>query len=121
MYRFLQEEEAARIDLLQGEEEHKRHIMKKKTDSITQDILTLSHAVIAVENQIASSDTQFLQVCAIQRCFFSHIVFVFISRYFFVVIGTDSYISPNYRITRIPPRGEQFHLCSFVWIIHTSS
>ncbi|XP_023260091.1 tripartite motif-containing protein 35-like [Seriola lalandi dorsalis] len=58
---FLQREEAARLASLQQEDEEKRELVKKKSDSITRDILTFSHAVIAIENEIASSDALFLQ------------------------------------------------------------
>ncbi|XP_076122570.1 E3 ubiquitin-protein ligase TRIM39-like [Alosa pseudoharengus] len=61
MYQFLQKEEAARLAVLEEEEEQKNQIMKKKTDSITRDILTFSQVVIAIENEIATSDTKFLQ------------------------------------------------------------
>uniref|UniRef100_A0A3P8S9K7 Tripartite motif containing 35-12 n=1 Tax=Amphiprion percula TaxID=161767 RepID=A0A3P8S9K7_AMPPE len=58
---FLQKEEAARLAVLQQEDEEKKELVKKKSDSITRDILTFSHAVIAIENEIASSDALFLQ------------------------------------------------------------
>ncbi|XP_019950179.1 E3 ubiquitin-protein ligase TRIM39-like [Paralichthys olivaceus] len=58
---FLQKEEAARLAALQQEDEEKRDLVKRKSDSITRDILTFSHAVIAIENEIASSDALFLQ------------------------------------------------------------
>ncbi|XP_061761147.1 E3 ubiquitin-protein ligase TRIM35 isoform X1 [Nerophis ophidion] len=58
---FLQKEEAARLAALQQEEEEKRELVRKKSESITRDILTFSHAVIAVENEIASGDALFLQ------------------------------------------------------------
>nr|XP_057905248.1 E3 ubiquitin-protein ligase TRIM39 [Doryrhamphus excisus] len=58
---FLQKEEAARLAALQQEEEGKRELVRKKSESITRDILTFSHAVIAVENEIASADALFLQ------------------------------------------------------------
>ncbi|XP_030646084.1 tripartite motif-containing protein 35-like [Chanos chanos] len=61
LYQFLQREEASRIALLVEEEEQKKQLMKKKADGITRDILILSHAVIAIENEIASSDTLFLE------------------------------------------------------------
>ncbi|KAM8824166.1 E3 ubiquitin-protein ligase TRIM39-like isoform 1-T1 [Synchiropus picturatus] len=59
---FLQREEASRLAALQREDEEKKELVKKKSDSITRDILTFSHAIIAVENEIASSDALFLQV-----------------------------------------------------------
>ncbi|XP_069559075.1 E3 ubiquitin-protein ligase TRIM39-like [Brachyistius frenatus] len=58
---FLQREEEARLAVLQQEDEDKRELVKKKSESITRDILTFSHAVIAIENELASSDALFLQ------------------------------------------------------------
>lgn len=58
---FLDREEEARLDALQKEDEEKKELMRKKTEGITRDILTFSHAVIAIENEIASSDAHFLQ------------------------------------------------------------
>uniref|UniRef100_A0A3B4YYX3 E3 ubiquitin-protein ligase TRIM39-like n=1 Tax=Stegastes partitus TaxID=144197 RepID=A0A3B4YYX3_9TELE len=58
---FLQKEEAARLAVLQKEDEERKDLVKRKSDSITRDILTFSHAVIAIENEIASSDALFLQ------------------------------------------------------------
>ncbi|XP_040013150.1 E3 ubiquitin-protein ligase TRIM35 [Xiphias gladius] len=58
---FLQKEEAARLVALQQEAEEKKELLKRKSDSITRDILTFSHAIIAIENEIASSDALFLQ------------------------------------------------------------
>ncbi|XP_029996165.1 E3 ubiquitin-protein ligase TRIM39-like [Sphaeramia orbicularis] len=58
---FLQKEESARLSALQQEDEDKKELVKRKSDSITRDILTFSHAVIAIENEIASSDALFLQ------------------------------------------------------------
>ncbi|XP_028310721.1 tripartite motif-containing protein 35-like [Gouania willdenowi] len=58
---FLQREETARLAALKQEQEEKKELMKKKTDSITRDILTFSHAIIAIENEIASTDALFLQ------------------------------------------------------------
>ncbi|XP_026074824.1 tripartite motif-containing protein 35-like [Carassius auratus] len=58
---FLLREEAARIAVLAEEEETKKQRMKKKTDIVARDILTFSHAVIAIENEIANDDSLFLQ------------------------------------------------------------
>ncbi|KAM9843605.1 E3 ubiquitin-protein ligase TRIM35-like [Aulostomus maculatus] len=58
---FLRKEETARLAALQLEDEEKKELVKKKSDSITRDILTFSHAVIAIENEIASDDALFLQ------------------------------------------------------------
>uniref|UniRef100_A0A8C6PCL6 E3 ubiquitin-protein ligase TRIM39-like n=1 Tax=Nothobranchius furzeri TaxID=105023 RepID=A0A8C6PCL6_NOTFU len=57
---FLDREEAARLAALQQEDEEKKELVKKKADLITRDILSLSHAVIAIENEISSSDALFL-------------------------------------------------------------
>ncbi|CAB1342186.1 unnamed protein product [Coregonus sp. 'balchen'] len=54
-------EQLRQIAILQEEEEQKRHLVRKKTEGITADILTLSHAIIAIDNEIASSDALFLQ------------------------------------------------------------
>ncbi|CAL8303551.1 unnamed protein product [Merluccius merluccius] len=58
---FLQGEEAARLSAVQQEHEDKKLLAKKRTDNLTKDILALSHGIIAVENEIASSDALFLQ------------------------------------------------------------
>ncbi|XP_065821126.1 E3 ubiquitin-protein ligase TRIM39 [Labrus bergylta] len=58
---FLQQEEAARLAALKKEDEEKKELVKRKSDSITSSILTFSHAIIAVENEIASSDALFLK------------------------------------------------------------
>ncbi|XP_030193699.1 tripartite motif-containing protein 35 [Gadus morhua] len=58
---FLQREEEARLLLLQQEHEDKKLLAKKRTDNVTKDILALSHAVIAVENETAAGDALFLQ------------------------------------------------------------
>lgn len=59
---FLQREETARLAALRQEDEEKKELVKKKSESITRGILTFSHAVIAIENEIASSDALFLKV-----------------------------------------------------------
>ncbi|XP_035380762.1 tripartite motif-containing protein 35 isoform X1 [Electrophorus electricus] len=58
---FLGKEEAARIALLAEEDEEKRQLMKKKTDNITRDILTFTHAVKAIDDEVANSDSLFLR------------------------------------------------------------
>ncbi|XP_074512555.1 E3 ubiquitin-protein ligase TRIM39-like [Sebastes fasciatus] len=58
---FLQKDETARLAALQLEDEEKKELVKKKSESITRGILTFSHAVIAIENEIASSDALFLK------------------------------------------------------------
>ncbi|XP_066529998.1 E3 ubiquitin-protein ligase TRIM35 [Hoplias malabaricus] len=59
--KFLDREEAVRLAQLAEEEEEKKHLMKKKTDNITRAILTFSHAVKAVDDEIANADSLFLQ------------------------------------------------------------
>ncbi|XP_055042288.2 E3 ubiquitin-protein ligase TRIM39 [Misgurnus anguillicaudatus] len=58
---FLLLEEAARISHLAEEEEAKKQAMKKKADAITRDILTFSHTVVAIENEIANDNIVFMQ------------------------------------------------------------
>ncbi|XP_045887364.1 E3 ubiquitin-protein ligase TRIM39 [Micropterus dolomieu] len=58
---FLQKEETARLAALQQEDQEKKELVKKKSESITSCILTFSHAIIAIENEIASSDALFLK------------------------------------------------------------
>ncbi|CAJ1075227.1 E3 ubiquitin-protein ligase TRIM35 [Xyrichtys novacula] len=65
---FLQQEEAARLDALKQEDEEKKDLVKRKSDSITSCILTFSHAIIAIENEIASCDALFLKyLCVFSR------------------------------------------------------
>ncbi|KAG9337847.1 hypothetical protein JZ751_027498 [Albula glossodonta] len=61
LHAFLRAEEAARISALQDEQERKRLLVKRRTETITREILSLSHAVIAVDNEIATNDALFLQ------------------------------------------------------------
>ncbi|KAM7371758.1 hypothetical protein PAMP_008968 [Pampus punctatissimus] len=61
LHEFLQKEETSRLAALQQEDEEKKELMKKKSERITRDILTFSHAIIAIENEIASSDALFIQ------------------------------------------------------------
>lgn len=62
---FLEEEETTRLAALQEESEEKKELVKKKSDSISSCILTFSHAVIAIENEIASNDALFLKARAL--------------------------------------------------------
>lgn len=59
---FLRLEETARLAALQQESEEKTELVRKKSEGVTTGILTFSHAVIAVENEIASADGLFLKV-----------------------------------------------------------
>lgn len=52
----------SRLAALQQESEEKKELVKKKSDSISSSIITFSHAVIAIENEIASNDALFLKV-----------------------------------------------------------
>lgn len=51
-----------RLADLQQESEEKKELVKKKSDSISSCILTFSHAIIAIENEMASNDALFLKV-----------------------------------------------------------
>lgn len=59
---FLQKEETARMAALLKEDEEKKELARKKSENITRSIFTFSHAVIAIENEIGSSDALFLKV-----------------------------------------------------------
>lgn len=59
---FLQREEENRLAALQQESEEKKELVRKKSEGVTSGILSFSHAVIAVENEIASADALFLKV-----------------------------------------------------------
>lgn len=62
---FLEGEETTRLAALHEESEEKKELVKKKSDSISSCILTFSHAVIAIENEIASNDALFLKAGAL--------------------------------------------------------
>lgn len=64
---FLEKQERARIALLTEEEDEKLLLMKKNTDNLSRDILTFSHTVRTVDEEIANSDSVFLQVCELQH------------------------------------------------------
>ncbi|XP_035253336.1 tripartite motif-containing protein 35 [Anguilla anguilla] len=61
LHDFLRAEEAARLAALQEEQERKRLVVKKRTENVTREILSLSHAVIAIDSEIATNDVLFLQ------------------------------------------------------------
>ncbi|KAJ8373204.1 hypothetical protein AAFF_G00270370 [Aldrovandia affinis] len=61
LHAFLRVEEAARLAALKDEQERKTLLVKKRTQNITREILSLSHAVIAVDSEIATNDVLFLQ------------------------------------------------------------
>ncbi len=71
---FLQREETARLAALKQEDEEKKELVKRKSDSITSAILTFSHAIIAIENEIASSDALFLKVIKFLHIFLSDFI-----------------------------------------------
>uniref|UniRef100_H3CYM1 Tripartite motif containing 35-12 n=1 Tax=Tetraodon nigroviridis TaxID=99883 RepID=H3CYM1_TETNG len=58
---FLEKEESTRLADLQQESEEKKELVKKKSESISSCILTFSHAVIAIENEMALNDALFLK------------------------------------------------------------
>lgn len=67
--KFLENQELVRIALLAEEEEEKLHLMKKNTDNLSRDILTFSHAVRTIDNEIANVDSVFLQVWGVLHFF----------------------------------------------------
>lgn len=103
---FLQKEEVARLAALQQEHEEKKELVKKKSDSITRDILTFSQAVIAIENEIASSDALFLQV-SMFSVFFSLNSSLYAN-------GVYNYFCFYFRIIPTQTKGKTF---SAVWCV----
>ncbi|KAG7460277.1 hypothetical protein MATL_G00219630 [Megalops atlanticus] len=61
LQQFLRCEEASRLAALRQEQEQKRQLVRRRTESVTREILSLSHAIIAVDNEIATNDALFLQ------------------------------------------------------------
>ncbi|MBN3314866.1 TRI35 protein, partial [Atractosteus spatula] len=61
LHKFLEDEEAARIVALRDEEERKSQMMRKKIQNITREILSLSHTIIAISDDIRANDESFLQ------------------------------------------------------------
>ncbi|KAA0715169.1 Zinc-binding protein A33 [Triplophysa tibetana] len=60
LHQFLQNEETARITALREEEEQKRQIIKKKTEEIRSEMLSLSHIIESIEEQLEKTDFTFL-------------------------------------------------------------
>ncbi|KAL4659205.1 tripartite motif-containing protein 35-like [Arapaima gigas] len=61
LHQFLRKEEADRMAALKEEHENKRQLVKKKTECLTRDIMSLSHVIITIDNEISTSDAHFLQ------------------------------------------------------------
>lgn len=59
---FLQREEEVRLAALLQESQEKKELVRKKSEGVTSGILSFSHAVIAVETELASGDALFLKV-----------------------------------------------------------
>nr|XP_023677673.1 E3 ubiquitin-protein ligase TRIM39-like isoform X1 [Paramormyrops kingsleyae] len=61
LHQFLRAEEADRLAALREEHDRKWQQVKGKTDGLTRDILSLSHTIIAIDNEVAAGDGLFLQ------------------------------------------------------------
>ncbi|KAI7802279.1 tripartite motif containing 35-30 [Triplophysa rosa] len=60
LHQFLQNDETARITALREEEEQKRQIIKKKTEEIRSEMLSLSRIIESIEEQLGKTDFTFL-------------------------------------------------------------
>ncbi|XP_067276161.1 tripartite motif containing 35-30 [Pseudorasbora parva] len=60
LHQFLQNEEAARMTTLRREEEQKNEIIKKKIEEIRSGMLSLSHIIESIEEQLGRNDFTFL-------------------------------------------------------------
>ncbi|KAJ8281395.1 hypothetical protein GJAV_G00067200 [Gymnothorax javanicus] len=61
LQQFLKDEEAARITVLQEEEEQKSQMMKEKIEKMTEEISSLSEQIRAIEQELGAEDVSFLQ------------------------------------------------------------
>ncbi|XP_073325310.1 nuclear factor 7, brain-like isoform X3 [Pagrus major] len=61
LHQFLEDEEEARISALREEEEQKSQMMKEKTEALSKDIVALSEAIRATEEDLKAEDVSFLQ------------------------------------------------------------
>uniref|UniRef100_A0A673GE28 Tripartite motif containing 35-30 n=1 Tax=Sinocyclocheilus rhinocerous TaxID=307959 RepID=A0A673GE28_9TELE len=62
LHQFLETEEAARTTALKKEEEQKSEIIKKKIEEIRSGMLSLSHIIESIEDQLRRNDFTFLVV-----------------------------------------------------------
>ncbi|XP_053291385.1 E3 ubiquitin-protein ligase TRIM39 isoform X2 [Pleuronectes platessa] len=60
LHKFLEEEEEARMAALREEEEQKSWMMKKKIESLSRDITSLSDTIRTTENELRAEDVSFL-------------------------------------------------------------
>ncbi|XP_052386925.1 E3 ubiquitin-protein ligase TRIM35-like [Carassius gibelio] len=60
LHQFLETEEAARTTALKKEEEQKSEIIKKKTEEIRSGMLSISHIIESIEEQLRRNDFTFL-------------------------------------------------------------
>ncbi|XP_053274088.1 zinc-binding protein A33-like [Pleuronectes platessa] len=60
LHQFLEEEEEARMAALREEEEQKSQMMKKKIESLSRDITSLSDTIRTTEDELRAEDVSFL-------------------------------------------------------------
>ncbi|XP_053290041.1 zinc-binding protein A33 isoform X2 [Pleuronectes platessa] len=60
LHQFLEEEEEARMAALREEEEQKSRMMKKKIESLSRDITSLSDTIRTTEDELRAEDVSFL-------------------------------------------------------------
>ncbi|XP_053290639.1 zinc-binding protein A33-like [Pleuronectes platessa] len=63
LHQFLEEEEEARMAALREEEEQKSRMMKKKIESLSRDITSLSDTIRTTEDELRAEDVSFLLKC----------------------------------------------------------
>ncbi|KAM6972946.1 E3 ubiquitin-protein ligase TRIM35-like [Aplochiton taeniatus] len=61
LYKFLQEEETARLAELREEEEQKSRMMENKIEGLTKQMATLSETALSLERELLTEDIAFLQ------------------------------------------------------------
>lgn len=62
LHQFLRDEEAANMAVLKEEEELKSQMMRKKTEEINKDILSLAETIKAIEKEMDGEDITLLKV-----------------------------------------------------------
>ncbi len=62
LHQFLENEEAARMTALRKEEEQKSEIIQKKIEEVRSGMLSLSHIIECIEEQLRRNDCTFIVV-----------------------------------------------------------
>lgn len=62
LHKFLQDEEAARIESVKAEERQKSDVIKKKIETISREISSVSDTIQAIQEELKQDDVSFVQV-----------------------------------------------------------